>query len=117
AAGVAHFHVAAQKGDATAQVALSGMHERGDNGFDKSWPKAYAWARLAERQTFSNGALLAVQNALNGLRGRMTDEDMARSEAYSWAIAGKIPKFDYSSCGQFNIDASRDPSIASYYQF
>jgi hypothetical protein len=115
--GIAHFRAAAEKGDAMAQVAISGIYERGDNGFDKSLPKAYAWLRLAERQTFSNGGLLAIRDAMKKLRGSMTEDDIVNSEKDFSEISVAIPKVNYYFCGQFNIDASRDPDIPYYFKF
>lgn len=117
ALGVAHFKVAAARGDAMAQVTISGLHERGDHGMEKSLPKAYAWLRVAERQAFSNGGVLAIRDGMEQLRSKMTDEDAKQSEKDFTHIAASTPKANYYFCGQFNVDVSRDPAIPDDFRF
>lgn len=117
AVGVAHFKTAAKKGDAMAQAAIAGMIARGENGYEKNLAKAYAWLRLAERQTFSNGALRAIHEGMKKLKVNMATDDLVKSDKYFSEISATIPKVNYAFCGQLNVDTSRDPNIAYYYKF
>lgn len=116
AESVAHLRSAAEGGDAMAQVGIAGMYQRGDNGFEKSLPKAYVWLRLAERQTFSNSSLLVIRDALQKAQANMSSEEVVRAEAELSGMSTKIVKVDYSFCGQLNIDTSRDQSIPYYFR-
>lgn len=114
--GVARVKAAASKGDVSAYAMISGMHKRGDDGFEKSLPRAYAWAKLAADQSPSMGARAAVEAALPKLHDAMTDSQRAEASAVYAEISRKFPKAKYFLCGQFNPDASLDPTVPSYLQ-
>ncbi len=114
--GVRRFKAAASKGDVSAYAAISGLHERGDNGFERSLPKAYAWAKLAVDQSPSMGARAAAQEAMRKLDNAMVAAQREQAAAVYADISRKYPKVKYFFCGQVNPDASLDPTVPSYLQ-
>ncbi len=114
--GLARIKAAASKGDVSAYAMISGMHKQGDDGLEKSLPKAYAWAKLAADQSPSMGARAAVEAALPKLHDAMTDSQRAEASTIYAEISRKFPKAKYFLCGQFNPDASLDPTVPSYLQ-
>lgn len=110
--GIRLFKSSAINGDASAQVAMSGFYNRGSDGFERSRTKAYAWLMLAKRQTFSNGALAAIEEAINGLN--MTDAEIKEASNEYETLATTIGKREYFFCGQGNIDTSRARDVEFY---
>lgn len=110
--GVNLFKSSARKGDASAQIAIAGFYKRGTDGFDKSAEKQYAWLMLAQRQTFSNGALAAIEKGMSELS--LTDIELRKANVEFEILSKQIIKQDYYLCGQINVDTSRSPSIESY---
>jgi|GEM_PF-4946911 len=110
--GVKLFKASAQKGDTMAQAAISGLYKRGENGFEKSDIKAYAWLMLAQRQTFSLGALKSIEQGMSALS--LSDADIKKANVEYKALSRKIKKQDYYLCGQMDLDASRAENIEPY---
>ncbi|MBK8187857.1 MAG: sel1 repeat family protein [Cellvibrio sp.] len=112
--GFALIKAAAEGGDAMAQVAISGNYERGEHGLKKNKLKAYAWLKLAEKQTFSHGAHLAIKEALNNLS--LSGNQLTRAKKEYANLSKKIKTYDYYFCGQMNLDTSKDPNIEYYFK-
>lgn len=111
--GVPLLVKAAENGDATAQVYLSGAYRRGD-GFDKSAVQAYLWLKLAERQSFSNGALASIRAAISDIEQQLSAQEKAEAEKQFAVTAQKIAVVDYTFCSQANPDASRSATVPDY---
>jgi TPR repeat protein len=104
---------AAENGDATAQVFLAGAYLRGD-GFEKSTLEAYVWLKLAERQSFSLGALAAIRDSVSKVENQLSAEEKAIEEERFAMAAKKFPVVDYVFCGQANPDPSRSTTVPNY---
>jgi TPR repeat protein len=105
---------AAENGDASAQAALSGIYLRGDHGIEKSLLKAYAWLKLAERQTFSDGAYVAIEEGLKKIKDQLASDELPKADKEYEILIKRIDKYPYTFCGQLNIDTSRMPNIEDY---
>lgn len=104
---------AAEAGDATAQAALSGIYLRGEN-VTMSKSDAYKWLKLAERQTFSNGALGAIHEGMKKLEGQFSAEEKIAAEKQFAEAAKKFHVVNYMFCGQANLDTSRSSTVPDY---
>lgn len=114
--GVRRFWAAASKGDVSAYAAIAGMHERGDYEFERSLPKAYAWAKLAADESPSKGARMAMEDAMRRIDSGMSGAQREEAAVAYTDISRRFPKVKYFFCGQFNLDTSLDPTVPSYFQ-
>ncbi len=80
--GVKLLKSSANKGDASAQAAISGFYKRGEYGFEKSDIKTYAWLMLAQKQTFSLGGLKSIEQGMSELNLSEADIKKANIEFY-----------------------------------
>lgn len=110
--GVALFKSSANKGDALAQAAISGFYKRGDNGFEQSDINAYAWLLLAQRQSYSEGGLQAIEQRMS--EAGLSDADIKKANIEFKRLSKKIKKQEYYLCGQMNLDASGADNIEPY---
>ena len=110
--GIELFKSSANKGDASAQAAISGFYKRGEYGFEKSDIKTYAWLMLAQRQTFSQGGLKSIEQGMSALN--LSDADIKKANIEYKALSKKIKKQDYYLCSQMNLDASLAENIEPY---
>jgi TPR repeat protein len=111
--GVPLLAKAAAEGDATAQAIMSGAYLRGD-GVEKSPTKAYTWLKLAERQSFSNGAGAAIQDGLSKIEKQMSTADKAEADKQFALEAKRVPVVNYVFCGQANPDTSKAKNVPEY---
>lgn len=116
-AGIAHFKTAASHGETSAQMALSGLYERGDHGIPASLPKAYAWLEIADRQTFSTGARTAIANGKEKLTVKMSALERSAAQIETEVISKMAPRVEYEFCGQYQIDNSLLTNLPKYLRF
>jgi hypothetical protein len=84
--------LAAQSGDADAQVSLAICLHDGRHGFPTNTIQAYKWAAIAASQSLSAHAQYVARRLLNDWRPAMSTNDVAAGEAAAAAALGTRDK-------------------------
>jgi hypothetical protein len=108
APGLDFTRSAAGGGNSLAQVALASFYLNGSQGIAKDRVEAFAWLRLAERQTYSAGEWGSVVEKLLSMKGELSKKELKQAEARYAALAKTVPVASYHLCGQSVPDIDRD---------
>ena len=98
--GLMWIDYAAYEGDAAAQTLLADLYLKNEMDADDGKEHAYAWLRLAKRQTYSSTQRAVVFIQLVNLKAALSEEEISHAEIIYRRLEQKIGVMPEHPCGQ-----------------